>query len=61
MEFDTMTEHLALQIIDACDAVTDSERVLQAYQYLLDTEAYLHLPNSYERTIENLVEQGLIG
>lgn len=56
-----MTEYLALQIIDACDAESDKDRYLQAYQYLLDTEAYLHLPSRYGRTIEQLVEQDLIG
>lgn len=61
MEFETLSEELALQIIDTCDEQEDSDRVLQAYQYLLDTEIYLSLPASFARKIENLVEQGLIG
>lgn len=56
-----MTETLALQIIDNDDGDSgDEERLMQAWQYLLDTEAYLHLPAHYGRKIEELVEKGLI-
>lgn len=59
---DTMTELLALQIIDNDDGDFDNEeRILQAWQYLLDTEAYLKLAPHYVRKIEDLTEQGLIG
>ncbi len=57
-----MDEELALHIIENDDGDADNEsRVLDAWQYLLDTEAYLHLAPKYERTITDLVERGVIG
>jgi len=58
--FEPMTEEEALRLIDMPAGDADEERVRISWQFLYDTEAYLHLPLWYEQQIEKLLNAEVI-
>jgi hypothetical protein len=58
---DEMTLYRALDIIEAFEGDPDEEElVMEAWQFIYETDAYLELPAWYGRHIENLLDAGAL-
>jgi hypothetical protein len=55
----TMLQSQAIDIIEGV-IEADEEKTLEAWQTIYDTGLYRHLQGFYGRTVEHLIEQGLL-
>ena len=55
----TMLQSQAIAIIEG-DIEADEEKHLEAWQTIYDTGLYLHLQGFYGRTVERMLEAGLL-
>ena len=54
-----MTTFLAVSIVEGGEEDADEERVIEAWQHLIDTGVVWQLQGSFGRTAASLIEQGI--
>jgi hypothetical protein len=55
-----MNAHKAIMLVEGNIETADSEEVLEAWQYLVDTGRIFTLPGVFGRTAQSLIDQGRI-
>ena len=55
-----MTQYQAISIAEGFEMATSDEQRIEAWQYIYDNRLYRHLQGFFGRTVQRMLEEGLI-
>ena len=55
-----MTKYKAISIAEGFEMATSDEQRIEAWQYIYDNRLYRHLQGFFGRTVQRMLEEGLI-